>query len=526
MLNAKSGSLFSPARLPHRTWRGAAALWLGLTLSACGEVAPAERPFDIAGASLEDIQRGVRGGQRSCQSLVDFYRRRYEAQNPGLRALTTWNARAATAAAVLDAVPQRLRGPFHCVPLVVKDNMDVAGLPTTAGARALSSSIPKRSAEVVSRLVDAGAIVLAKSNMPDFALDGINTLSSLGGQTVNPYNTALTVYGSSGGSAAAIAANLGVIGLGSDTFGSLVQPASATGLVTIRPTQGLIPVAGILPLMTLQDMPGPMTRTVEEAAATLELLARRPAGAAPYTQALRGEGLRGLKIGTDPLLLAPLPMPPLSPSPEVIELFNASLQDLARGGAAVQQVSALQALFPAIQAVTDLSFQCMPIDFKQGINEYLQSLGPDAPRKSLAEIIATGAGSGYLDSVAGFLANAQAATETRAGATCQGYLAAKAAARQAITAFMDQQGLDLLVYPAANQPPFAAGAAPPSGWYGFQALSSPTGLPSLSMPMGVAPSSGAPVGLIFLARAGQEAKLLQAAYGFQVNRARRIPPPK
>ena len=179
------------------------------------------------------------------------------------------------------------------------------------------------------------------------------------------------MYGSSGGTAAAITASLGIVGLGSDTYGSLVQPASATGLVAIRPTQGLVPTLGILPLMTLQDAPGPMTRTVEDAAATLELLVDKSLlgkGSQSYTSVLKDNGLTSLTIGFDPAVLQPLPMPPLTPSAEVSDLFYRSLSDIGQAGAKTKQVAAFTTLFGTLQAVTDASFQCMPVDFKQGFN--------------------------------------------------------------------------------------------------------------------------------------------------------------
>ena len=258
----------------------------------------------------------------------------------------------------LDQTPYGQRGSFHCVPIVIKDNMNFSGLPTTGGARALGSAITGNNAEVVQRLVTAGAIVLGKTNMSDFALDGTNTLSSFGGQTDNP-KAGLTVYGSSGGSAAAITASLGIVGLGTDTYGSLVQPASATGLVAIRPTQGLVPATGILPLMSLQDSAGPLTRTVEDAAATLELLVDNkfaPSGSQSYTRALSKSGLRGLVIGYYPAVLQPLAMPPLTPSQEVTDLFSSTLGNLAQGGATTKQVNLMMALLPTLQMATDLSF--------------------------------------------------------------------------------------------------------------------------------------------------------------------------
>jgi len=493
--------------------------------AGCGPFGAPELPFKPEEATLQDVRSAVKSGFIRCSDMISRYQLRHDALDPQLHAIVTWNDHLMVDAARLDKVPLGQRGSFHCVPVVVKDNINVAGMSTTSGALALAGSTTTSDAEVVQRLLTAGAIILGKTNMPDFALDGTNTKSSYGGQTLNPYNQSLTVYGSSGGTASAIAASLGVIGLGTDTSGSLVQPASATAVVAIRPTQGLVSGNGILPLMSLQDMPGPMARTVEDAAATLELLvdkAQSAKGSQGYTSVLKATGLSGLTIGFDPAVLQPLPAPPVTPSGEVSDLFYRALSDISQAGGKPKQVSALTTLFASLQAATDASFKCMPVDFKQSFNSYLGTRS-DLTVKTLAEVIATGK---YLDSVKGFLTGAQAQTDTvQSSAACGSYLAAKLAAQNALIAFMDREGIDLLIYPTANQPAFPVGT-PPSGWFGFHLLSSSTGLPSLSMPMGIAPTSAAPVGLNFLARPYQEAKLVQAAYAYQQRAKPRQAPPK
>lgn len=521
----------APPQTRPRRRAASGALTAGLLAASlgsgagCGALGGPELPFKPEEATLHDVRTYVKSGLISCRQMLSRYQLLHDTLDPKVHAVVTWNSRLLDDADRLDQVPREQRGSFHCVPIVLKDNLNFEGLPTSGGASALSTAITGNNAEAVQRLLTAGAIVLGKTNMPDFALDGINTLSSFGGQTVNPYNQALTVYGSSGGSAAAITASLGVIGLGTDTYGSLVQPASATGLVAIRPTQGLVSGAGILPLMSLQDMAGPMTRTVQDAAAALELLVDKrfaAQGAQSYTSNLRADGLSGLTIGFDPAVLQALPAPMLIPSQEVSDLFAKTLANLAQGGAATKQVNALFSLFPALQAATDASFQCMPVDFKQSINSYLSQLRPEVPTKTLTDLISTGK---FLTSVGPFLSSADSQTDTiQTSTACQQYLAAKLAANNAITALMDKEGLDLLVVPAANQPAFPIGAMP-AGWYGFQVLSSPTGLPSLTMPMGIAPKAGAPVGLIFVARNYQESTLIRAAYAFQSQFTPRVAPP-
>jgi Asp-tRNA(Asn)/Glu-tRNA(Gln) amidotransferase A subunit family amidase len=495
-----------------------------LGTSACGflggggpEVGLSYDPHETTIAQLRSF---VKTGLVPCRTLIERYQLLHDSLDADLHAVVTWNDQVLAAADRLDQVPYAQRGSLHCVPLVVKDNFDFAGLPTTGGATALADAITGNTADAVQRLVSAGAIVLGKSNMPDFALDGTNTKSSYGGQTQNPYNPALTVYGSSGGTAAAITASLGILGLGTDTSGSLVQPASATGLVAIRPTQGLVSITGtgtgVLPLMSLQDAAGPMTRTVADAAAALELLVdaqKANLGPQGYTASLSADGLHGIRIGFDPASLQQMDMPSMLPSPEVVALFNQTLNNLGTAGATTVQVNALSTLLPSLQQAASLSFQCMPVDFKQSLNTYLATLRPEAKPRTLADIIASG---GYSSDAAGFLNSAQAQTDTiQSSAACQQYLTARMAASAAVTQFMDQAGIDLLLYPAANQPPFAIGT-PPAGWFGFHILSSVTGLPSLTMPMGVAASEHAPVGFILLARGYQEVKLIQAAHTYEL----------
>lgn len=473
--------------------------------------------FDPIEATLADVREQVAEGPVSCRALVESYQALHEDRDPQLVAIVTWNDAALARADELDAVPAGERGPLHCAPVVVKDNIDVAGLPTTGGVLALASSVPADDATIVARLVAQGAVILGKTNMPDFALNGVDTISSFGGHTVSPYDLTSTVYGSSGGTGAAIGASLGILGIGSDTYGSLIQPGSASGVVAIRSTQGLVPSDGILPLMTLQDVAGPMARTVADAAAMLDAMV----GGEDYVNALDPEGLQGMVIGYDPAAVQDLPLLGLVADPEVGALLDGSLAAIGSAGATTEQVAALLPLLASLQPAIDGSFACMPVDFKQGFEAYLDTLPPAAPVHTLAEVIASGE---YLPSVEGFITDAEARTDTiESSMECQGYLAAKQAAQDAITQLLDDNGLDLLVYPAANQAPFPAGEDPPMGWFGYQALSSPSGLPSLTLPMGMT-GSGKPVGLVFLARANREDVLVRAAYALEQSQSPRVPP--
>ena len=213
-----------------------------------------------------------------CVQVIQSYLNRIEAydhRGPALNSIITVNPHALDTAAEmdrLDTVTVRQR-PLHCIPVILKDNYDTADMPTTGGSLTLAKLVPAADGFVVKRLRQAGAIVVAKANLMELAWSG-TTVSSLGGQTRNPYDLTRTPGGSSGGTAAAIAASFGVIGTGSDTGQSIRSPSSANSLVGVRPTRGLVSRAGIIPLSTTQDAAGPITRTVDDAARTLDVIER------------------------------------------------------------------------------------------------------------------------------------------------------------------------------------------------------------------------------------------------------------
>ena len=232
----------------------------------------------VEGATIASVTRAFADGSLTCRVLVQGYLARIEAyddRGPGLNALITVNPQALAEAEAMDSAFRQDRtavGPLHCVPVVLKDNYDTADLPTTGGSRTLAGSRPPRDAFTVKKLRDAGALILAKANLQELAMGG-NTVSSLGGQTRNPYDLTRTPGGSSGGTGAAIAAGFGLAGTGSDTGQSIRSPASANNLVGLRPTRGLVSRRGIIPVSATQDEGGPITRTVADAARMLEVMA-------------------------------------------------------------------------------------------------------------------------------------------------------------------------------------------------------------------------------------------------------------
>src|SRR3954471_1993769 len=276
----------------------------------------AQSPFSfrIEETTIAQIQTAFRDGSLTCRSLVERYLARIEAhdkQGAALNAIVMTNPDAWTAADDLD---RRFRqsgpvGPMHCVPVLVKDNYETVDMPTTAGSLALKGMMTGKDAFVVRRLRDAGALMIAKSNMAEFAFSPVETVNSiLPGYTRTPYDTSRVTAGSSGGSAAAVAANFAAIALASDTGDSIRGPAAHQALVGLRSTMGLVSRAGVVPLNLSADIAGAVTRTVADTAAVLQVIAGEdpndPATAAgrgkidpDYAAALRADGLKGARLG-------------------------------------------------------------------------------------------------------------------------------------------------------------------------------------------------------------------------------------
>ena len=236
--------------------------------------------FRVEETSIAQIHEAIRAHRVTARQVVQQYLARidaYDKQGPRLNALITVNADALAAADVLDvsfARSGRLVGPLHGIPVIVKDNLDTADMPTSGGSLMLAKSRPPDDAFVVRRLRDAGAIILAKANLAEFASSAYETVSSaLAGYTRNPYDLGRTTAGSSGGTAAAVAANFGAVGIGTDTGNSIRGPSSHQALVGLRSTVGLVSGDGLIPLDPSRDVTGPMTRTVTDAAIVMDAIA-------------------------------------------------------------------------------------------------------------------------------------------------------------------------------------------------------------------------------------------------------------
>lgn len=435
-------------------------------------------------------------GDLTCAEITRTYLARLTALNPTLHAVITVNPGAQAEADALDAVPAALRGPLHGVPMLIKDNIDVAGLPTTAGSLLMTGHVPAEDAPVTARLRAAGAVILGKANMTEWAnfmtLGMTNGYSSAGGQTVNPWGPDLDTGGSSSGSGVAVAARLCAAAIGTETSGSIVSPAHQNGVVGFKPTLGAVPRTGIVPISHSQDTAGPIVRSVADAALILSVIAGPDARDAATTDVtLRAptpqDGtLRGAAIG---LIIDEEGLEPHE------EAALALVRDvLTRAGAAVRDVS-----FPSRAALKAAGWllDVLVYEFKGDLNAYLSGVtrGP----RTLAEVI-----DGNDTDPERYLRYGQtllhAAQGTRGDASEQAY--ARARARD-LTLTRDEgfdllfsQGLSAVVFPGLRG-------------YG---LAAKAGYPSLALPTY---PGGRPSGVLFVAPHADDERLLALATPLQ-----------
>jgi Asp-tRNA(Asn)/Glu-tRNA(Gln) amidotransferase A subunit family amidase len=423
-------------------------------------------------------------------------------------------ARAEAEAVDLERHTPGPRGPLHGIPVVLKDNYDFAGMPTTGGSLALAGLMPVDDAFQVKKLRAAGAIVIGKTNLHELA-SGILTVGSLLGQTRNPYDPTRNPGGSSGGTGAAVAASFAAVGWGSDTCGSIRIPASHNNLFGLRPTKGLSSVDGILPLSHTQDVGGPLARTVTDLAVSLDAtVGADPAD--PATAVLQGQTLPSFMSALDAGALRGGRIGVLEP------FFGTEADDRVVGNAvrgALDRMKELGAeLIPiAFPALDSLNQGAAVIDheFKWDLADYLAST-PDAPVDSLSDILARG-----------LIHEALVATMTRRNAAptrdTEAYrtaLGRRGPLRDAVVAVLDAERLDALAYPTVRRPPTRIGEAQPGSTC---SLSANTGLPALSIPAGFV-AGGLPVGVELLGRPLADARLVSLAYAYEQSASPRRPP--
>lgn len=481
--------------------------------------APSVASFDVMEKSIEDLRRAMEARQVTSRQLVDSFLARigaYDRQGPALNAITAVNPNAREAADALDAerASGRLRGPLHGIPVLVKDNYETIEMPTTAGSIALASFHPRRDAFQVQRLKAAGAVILAKTNMHELA-SGITTVGSRFGQTRNPYDLDRNPGGSSGGTGAAVAANFAVLGMGSDTCGSIRNPASQNDLVGLRGTQGLSSRTGIVPLSSTQDIGGPLARSIPDLAVALDATVgpdpADPSTAisaghipASYRDALRGDALKGARIGVVRSLFGTAPE-----DQEVTTVVQTALEALKKAGAEVTDI-----VIPGLdELLRDSSM--INADFKFDFADYL-ARADNPPVKSLSEILDRGLMHAALE--ANFrLRNSVEQRDTDAARRAR---VKRTALRHAIEAVLNEHRLSALLYPTLRRKPARIGDA--QGGTNCT-VSAHSGLPALAVPAGFT-TDGLPIGVDLLGAAFAEQELLSLGYSMeQTLKQRRSP---
>jgi amidase len=490
----------------------------------------AAQPFQIEEATISQVHEAMRAGRLSCRALVDQYLKRiaaYDKNGPGINAIVLINPEAEKQADELDRrfAQSGLAGPLHCVPMIVKDNFETQGLRTSNGALAFAKYIPDKDAFQVKRAKDAGAIVLAKSNMAEWAFSPYETVSSiLPGYTKNPYSLDRVTAGSSGGTAAAIAANFGMVGLGSDTGNSIRGPSSHQSLAGIRSTMGLTSRAGVFPLNLLADIAGPIARTVEDAATVFQVIVgedpddpvtRASRGHLPqdYMAALDRNGLHGATLG---VLRQAYERD--TADPEMVRIFSVAVEDLRHAGATMVDPAKVEGL----ETITRSREAGPCMGFKYDLNQFLAARGDRVPVKTLAEIIKSG---GFHPSAQRRLEQAESGPPNGPGSeACQAESAYRERVRGAVNQAMDRLKLDAFVYPTWSNPPRLIGDLNTPAGDNSQFFSPTTGYPAINVPMGFTRGGTLPAGMTIYGRAWSEPALIKYAYAYeQATRHRRAP---
>lgn len=494
----------------------------------------AAQTLTLSSATIEDLNAAFDAGTLTSERLIELYLARIEAydqRGPALNAVLHLNAGALAAARALDAERRATgpRSPLHGIPVVLKDNIDTSDMPTTAGSLLLAGSIPPDDAFIVKKLRDAGAIILAKLNMSEFA-SGV-TMSSVGGFIRNPHDIARTPSGSSGGTGAAIAAAYGQLGIGTDTGGSVRGPTTSNGIAGLKPTHGLLSRDGIVPLALSFDIAGPMARHVYDVAAMLSVMTgidpadeatRKSAGVfeTDYTEFLDAGALSGARIG--------IARDFLGSDTEVDWIVEASLQAMRDAGATVVDVRLPQWL---LDVKGDWYTTIRWREFRAQIPDYLATIGPEYPKtlqqmieRSL-EITSTTPAGGTPNPTRWSLLMQE---EASGALTDYEYVAMRdhglAMVRGIVEGLMDADRLDAIVYPTSpTRPALVEGATGPAGGASPTDIANLTGFPDLIVPAGFT-SNRLPVGISFLGRAFAEPRLFGLGYAFeQATQVRRDP---
>ena len=477
--------------------------------------------FKVIELTIREYHSAIKNGDITCKELVEKYLDRIKRldKSTDLNSMVVLNPNALQRADELDLEYKesgKLRK-MHGVPLIVKDNYDTHDLQTSAGSLAMKGSLPPDDAYQVRKLREAGAIVLGKSNMAEWAFSPYMTESSIAGTTRNPYDLNRVPAGSSGGTAASVSANLGLIGVGTDTGNSIRGPSSHCCLVGFRTTMGLTSRDGIIPLYLRNDIGGPICRTIEDAARVLDVIAgydpadpitEMSEGKIPasYLDRLKLDGLNRKRIG----VLRYYTDQPTTDT-EVLEVFEATLTDLEKNGATLIDPFVI----PDFEERTE-DIWCNT--FKHDLNQYLKTL-ENPPYKTLEEIYRSGK---YSDYIAERLKNmAESNPEPNYGDLYTEPRNIKL--RDIIVDQMNKHELDAIIYPTWSNPPRLIGDMDSPAGDNSQKIPPHTGLPGFTVPMGFTYGS-LPAGLQIVGRLFSEPTLIEIAYGYEQATKHRNPP--
>lgn len=510
-------------------------LMLGVLTCSSGKQAAEQQKatIELEEITIADIQAAYAAGTYSIQELTQAYLDRIagiDDAGPMLNSVIIVNPDALTIAAELDAelAAGKSRGPMHGIPVLLKDNIDTHDkMPTTAGSRALANSYPLQDSYLAKQLREAGAIILGKANLSEWANFRGEMSSSgwsgVGGQTKNPYVLTRNPCGSSSGSGASVSANLTVLAVGTETNGSIVCPSHANGVVGIKPTVGLISRSGVIPISFTQDTPGPMARTVRDAAIGLaamigidpadsKTLASENKTYNDYTQFLNADGLKGKRIG--------IYTQPLGNNFKVDSVFAQAVAFIKSQGAETVEIEEI-----APRQAGGLSFEIMLFEYKDGLNKYFASLGPDAPIKTVEELIAFN----KQDDIELEYYNQQylEMAQEKEDLTSTAYQEALAemlrlSQEEGLDKVMEENKLHAIIAPTGspawttdwvNGDHFQLGSSSPAARAGY---------PSITVPMGFV--GELPIGISIFGQAWTEPLLLEIAYAFeQGTKHRRAP---
>jgi amidase len=506
--------------------------------AACSSPRPAAEParpetpsVNVVELSATEARDRMASGELTSEALTSAYLKRIAEVDDGgpmLGSVIEINGRAEDEARALDAERKagKVRGPLHGIPVLIKDNVDVAGMVNSAGSLALADHKPTADAFMVTRLREAGAVILGKTNLSEWAnfrsTRSSSGWSSRGGQTKNPYVLDRNPCGSSSGTGTSIAASLGAVGVGTETDGSIICPAAVAGLVGLKPTVGLVSRTGIIPISISQDTAGPMTRTVADAALLLSAMAgvdpNDPSGpaaagkiAADYTTFLKADAVKGKRFGVLRQTMAF--------HPDVDAGVTKAIETLRKAGAEVIDVKV-----PTYNDWNDAEFSMLLYEFKDGLNQYLKNSG--APHASLEALIAWNkANADRVMPIFGQEIFEQAQAKgplSDAAYTKAKTEARRLAGRDGLIATLDRHKLDALIAPSSSPAwptDHVLGDHFIGAGYGMAAVAA---TPSITIPIGE--SHGLPIGVTLMGRAYSEGELIGFGYALeQLTKARKAP---